>query len=140
MVINLTKLATLKKAINIARHSKTLAIAEKTFVGVCIVTNKGFYGGANFENSYKKVYHAEETALIRSLYDGNRGTEFLYMVQLAFAKDKIYPCCLSCLAFLWEYTHPDFHIYTVWEGEVVHSASLAQLTSGFIDADIYPKK
>lgn len=131
----------LEFAIKLAHEARKKAIAVRTNVGVCIVsTDKDYFQGANFENSYKKTYHAEEVALIQALMRGLKGTDLSYMVQLAFAEDKVYPCCLSCLAFLWEYTHPDFMIYTVWEGRIKHAASLKQLTSGFEGADIYPKK
>ncbi|MCK5602987.1 hypothetical protein KAR91_13980, partial [Candidatus Pacearchaeota archaeon] len=89
--------------------------------------------------SYKKVYHAEEVALIRALMDGVRDAEFDYMIQIAFSKERVYPCCLSCLAFLWEYTNPSFSILVVYKKEVVYARKLEDLVSGFGGLEhIYP--
>jgi len=134
----------IKKAIELALEARDKkAIAERTNVGVCIVAfpdKPKYYQGANLENSLKKTYHAEEVAIIQALMDGARKKDFYFMVQLAFGKDKIYPCCLSCLSYLWEYTHPEFIVYTVHEATIVHCATLDKLTSGFSGADIYPKR
>lgn len=135
---------TLNTTIKYAYEARKNAIATRTNVGVCIYACNdelaSYVQGSNFENSYKKTYHAEETALINGLLKGYRNKDFKYMVQIAFAEDEVYPCCLSCLAFLWEYTHPYFIIYTVYDGKVVHSTDLETLTSGFKDCDIYPIK
>ncbi|MHA2363200.1 MAG: hypothetical protein ACXAC7_04530 [Candidatus Hodarchaeales archaeon] len=129
----------IEKAVKLAIKAKESAIAFRTKVGVCIVTTDDHhFSGANFENSLKKTYHAEEVALIHGLMAGYRNEAFSYMVQLAFAQDEIYPCCLSCLSWLWEYTHPDFVIYTVYEEIIVHQTTLKDLVSGFGDANIFP--
>lgn len=135
------ELTELLRATELAEQAQKKALATRTKVGVCIVTTDGkFYQGANFENNLKKTFHAEETALIHALMDGKRKTDFKYMVQLAFGPNKVYPCCLSCLAYLYDYTHPDFKIYTIWKTEIKHIATLKELVKGFGDADVYPDK
>lgn len=132
----------IKEAIKQAYEAQTKAIAQKTNVGCCISTYDGkLYQGANLENSYKKTYHAEEVALIHALMDGARGEEFYFMVQIAFDKDKIYPCCISCLAFLWEYTNPNFIIMVAYENQIVYQKSLKELVEGFGGIEhIYPQE
>jgi cytidine deaminase len=130
----------IKKAIELAYEAQKKAIAKKTNVGCCIVTtDERYYQGANLENSYLKVYHAEEVALIRALMDGVRDHHFDYMIQIAFSKTRVYPCCLSCLAFLWEYTNPQFTIHVVYREQIIYTKSLEELVSGFGGLEhIYP--
>jgi len=134
----------LTNTIDMAYMAREQAIATNTKVGVCIYAwndalGHGYFQGANLENSFKKTYHAEEVALIQGLMAGYRGEDFSYMIQIAFAEDEIYPCCLSCLSWLYEYTHPDFIIYTIYNHDIIDQRTLKEMTIGFKGVDIYPK-
>ena len=125
-----------EQAHKFAKEILKQSIAQQTNVSVCIVGKKNdqivYFPGANLENKYKKTNHAEEVALIQGLMAGFRGLDFKFMVQPMFRDKHIYPACLSCLAFLYEYTHPDFIIYvTNSKEEVVYQKTLKELVSGF---------
>lgn len=130
------------EAVKIAYVAQTLAIAERTNVGCSLVTTDGnIFAGANLEGGIKKAIHAEEAALISGMMHSYRFRDFDYLVQIAFSKDEVYPCCLSCLAYLWDFTHPDFKIFVIHDHEVVYATTLKWLVQGFNGLEhVYTKR
>jgi cytidine deaminase len=134
-----------KKAVREAVKVKDNAYVEKTPVGVTLTTyDRETFAGCNLENYLKKTYHAEEGALIHALTAGYRTTDFWFMVQIfessRVEEQEVFPACLMCTAWLWEYLHPDLIIVNATpEGDPVHTVKLKDLTSGFKGlAKIYP--
>lgn len=132
----------LERAIDTAYNMQKRALAEKTHVGCAFIMRDGkVIGGANIENSYKKAYHAEEVAIIRAIIQGYGKEDFSTLVQVAFAEDKVYPACLSCIAYLWDYTNPNLEILIVHNHEIIRKMTLKSLMVGFTEnnVDIYQR-
>ncbi len=88
----------------------------RTRVGVALETFDGkIYGGHNIETYFLDgSLHAERVALVRALADGYNGTDFRRIVVVfqdaGHDKAEIFPACLSCWQFLWDFTHPYLEI------------------------------
>ncbi len=118
----------------------------RTKVGAAIETfDMAIIGGFNIETYTHKGYHAEEVALIRALAHGYNGTDFRRMAvvyQDAGHNDfEVYPACLGCLNYLWDFTHPRFEIFVAdIYGKGRYKGILEEMLSLKDGARIYPSE
>lgn len=78
-------------------------------VGAAIKTSQDTYGGANIEiANYSNSLHAEEVALARALYAGEREFEAIAIATLD--RDGAPPCG-ACRQTLREFCEPELSVY-----------------------------
>lgn len=115
-----------------------------TKVGAAVGTFDGdSYGGFNMENKRHRGIHAEEMAINHGMLDGYNGTDFRSLV-IVYAEDgadetEIFPACLSCQAWAWDYTHPQLDVVVAdTDGDLLYRTQLDELTDHPGPGTTYP--
>jgi len=132
------------RAIAEAREYREQARTYSTRVGVAVETFDGeVFGGFNMENKRHKGVHAEEAALIHAMLHGYNATDLRSLV-VVYADSSghnsgIFPACLSCLAFAWDYAHPKLNVVVAdTDGELLYHERLDAVVEHPGEADTFP--
>lgn len=132
-----------EQAIEEAVEYRDQARTYGTKVGVAVGTFDGaVFGGFNMENKRHKGVHAEEAALIHAMLNGYNATDLRSLVVVYGDGEgdiDIFPACLSCLAFAWDYAHPKLNVVVAdTAGDIKYCERLEDIVSHPGPADTYP--
>jgi cytidine deaminase len=147
----------LADAVKVALEYREQARTFRSKVGVAFVMDDGkIIGGFNIETYGHSGFHAEVVALIRALADityddvlgckvGYNGTNFKQLVvvfQDAGHDDvEIFPACISCWSWLWEFTHPDLEIVVAdIKGNIHYKCLLKNIVHPPPPAEVFPSE
>jgi len=136
---------TLDEAIETAvEYREDTARSFGTQVGAAVEMFDGsVYGGFNLENKGHDGIHAERMAINNALDDGYNATDFKSLVIVyqdeAHDDTEIFPSCLRCQAWAWDYTHPKLDLVVAdSQGEPLYRTRLDEIIDPPGPAEPYP--